>query len=437
MLHLRNSTDFNTVWRSSGAMEKDMFNSRINFTKETIQGLPILSKAYSILDEKTPNLRIAVYPSGVKTYLLCKKVKYKWQRIKIARTTDLSIEQARKEAIRLNSLIALGNDPQAEKQAGRKEVKFRELFNYYYNHHLKVFTKHPEDNRKIAEYHIFPAFGNSKASDVTSEKVRRFHAKIAETHSKSSANRIVTIIAATYNFCIKNSFYNGINPCSFVKKFKTVSRDRFLSHDELKKFFEAVEQEEELFQDFFLLLLFTAARKSNVLSMKWVDIDLSLKRWRIAENETKNQDVNFIMLTEPAIEILQKRNAKNKALENPSPFVFPGDGKVGHLIDPKRAFDRVRERMSILNFRMHDLRRTLASYMAIGGTSLPIIGKALNHKSQVSTSIYARLSQDPVLDAMNSAVLLIRDTGIAKLFKANCEMTFHLYTPRQFSSLLS
>jgi hypothetical protein len=41
--------------------------------------------------------------------------------------------------------------------------------------------------------------------------------------------------------------------------------------------------------------------------------------------------------------------------------------------------------------------------MAISGISLPIIGKALNHKSQVSTAIYARLSQSPVEDAVNLA----------------------------------
>lgn len=47
--------------------------------------------------------------------------------------------------------------------------------------------------------------------------------------------------------------------------------------------------------------------------------------------------------------------------------------------------------------------------MAIGGSSLPIIGKALNHKSQVSTMIYARLSQELVMDAINAAVTLIKN----------------------------
>ena len=71
--------------------------------------------------------------------------------------------------------------------------------------------------------------------------------------------------------------------------------------------------------------------------------------------------------------------------------------------DPGGAFERVKKRIGVYDIRMHDLRRTLGSYMAISGISLPIIGKALNHKSQVLTAIYARLSHDPVIDAVNIA----------------------------------
>lgn len=59
--------------------------------------------------------------------------------------------------------------------------------------------------------------------------------------------------------------------------------------------------------------------------------------------------------------------------------------------------------MGVADITIHDLRRTLASYMAIDRASLPIIGRALNHKSQSSTEIYARLSQDPVHTAVNKA----------------------------------
>lgn len=137
--------------------------------------------------------------------------------------------------------------------------------------------------------------------------------------------------------------------------------------------------------------------------MAWSDLNLDLRRWRIGETQTKNRDVNIVPLSEPALAILRARDVANKTIAEPSTFVFPGTSSDGYLKDPKRAFDRVRERMEAPDIRMHDLRRTLGSYMAISGASLPIIGKALNHKSQVSTAIYARLSNDPVLEAVNIA----------------------------------
>lgn len=59
--------------------------------------------------------------------------------------------------------------------------------------------------------------------------------------------------------------------------------------------------------------------------------------------------------------------------------------------------------MGVSDITIHDLRRTLGSYMAINNTSMPIIAQALNHRCQTSTEIYARLSQEPVAKAVAAA----------------------------------
>jgi integrase len=58
--------------------------------------------------------------------------------------------------------------------------------------------------------------------------------------------------------------------------------------------------------------------------------------------------------------------------------------------------------------RVHDLRRTLGSWLAAQGYSLPLIGRALNHSNSVSTAVYARLQLDPVREALerNAALML-------------------------------
>ncbi|ASZ13269.1 site-specific integrase [Chitinophaga pendula] len=396
--------------------------NKINFRKDALDGLVGQGKRYTVFDAKTPSLCLIVYPSNAKTFFLYRNVKGRPKRIKIGRYPDLSVENARKEAARLNGLIALGRDPHEERKAERKEMTFYELYETYHNQYLVPFNKkNINQDRKRLEQHFFPFYGNHKASTITPEKIRQRHAEIG-LKSKSSANRVIEIISPVFNFGRKIGAYNANNPCSALTKFKKTSRDRFLSTEELTSFFTALQSEEQLYQDYFSLLLFTGVRKSNQLSMRYAAVDFILSRWRLSDAQTKNGEVNIIYLPKPALEILKRRMEENKKSETPSLFVFPGSGKMGHLKDPKKSFQRIRDRMKVQDIRIHDLRRTLGSYMAITGASLPIIGGALNHKSQDSTEIYARLSQTPIDNAVNKAVNVMIGNNIFSRFMENKEL---------------
>lgn len=384
---------------------KKISAKRINFHKSVLEALPPLQKRYEVSDIKVHALRLFVYPSGQKTFFLYRKVKGRPQRIKIGNYSLLTIEQARNKAKQLNSLIELGNDPFEEIKARRKEPTFKELFELYYNEYLVLHTKRPNDNRKILEFHVLPKIGNKKISEISTDSIRAIHRNIGENRGRQIANRVINIVSPVFNFSKRHKGYNGINPCIGLTRFTGSSRDRFLNREELDTFFKAVEKETVQFQDLFMLLLYTGARKGVVLSMRWEDIDFNLSRWRIPQTKTKNKDVNIVALPLRAMKILERRR-RNMSL-GISAFVFPGTGKCGHVADPKRAFQRVRKRMQIFNFTMHDLRRTFGSYMAMSGASLPLIGKALSHKSQVSTAIYARLSIAPVLSAVETSTRLM------------------------------
>jgi integrase len=229
------------------------------------------------------------------------------------------------------------------------------------------------------------------------------HNRIGKENGKYEANRALAYIRAIYNKMIDWG-WEGTNPAAKIQKFKEQKRDRFILHDELPKFMEALETEPNRdMRDFFLMCLYTGARCGNVLSMRWEDIDFSIKEWRIPD--TKNGEPVRIPLIEEALEILNDRSwLKGSSM----PWVFPSrerkKSKSGHLEEPKAAWKRILDRAGLKNLRIHDLRRTLASYQAIAGTSLLIIGKSLGHKSPQSTTIYAWLSNDPVRASMESAL---------------------------------
>jgi integrase len=167
-------------------------------------------------------------------------------------------------------------------------------------------------------------------------------------------------------------------------------------------FFAALKKvPDETMRDYFEISLYTGARKSNVLAMRWEDVDLDLAIWRIPM--TKNKESHLVPLTGPAVEILRRRSESGK-----TGWVFPGRMKDCHLVEPKRVWYKLIKDAGVEDLRVHDLRRTLASYMAITNHSLPIIARALGHKSTQSTQIYSRLTQDPVRNAMDIAITQIR-----------------------------
>ena len=88
--------------------------------------------------------------------------------------------------------------------------------------------------------------------------------------------------------------------------------------------------------------LFTGARKGNVLAMRWEEVNFDRATWTIPM--TQHGESHPIPLVAPAWEVLRVRQTRIK-----SPWVFPGRGVTGHLVEPKKAWYRILERAEIDN----------------------------------------------------------------------------------------
>ena len=112
----------------------------------------------------------------------------------------------------------------------------------------------------------------------------------------------------------------------------------------------------------------------------------------------KNQVPYVVSLLPEILEILEKRRRNSE-----SEWVFPSHGKSGHLLNVRRSWTALLKRAGITGLRRHNLRRTLGSWTAKGGASIPLIGKALGHQSLSATQIYSRLDIAPVRKAVERA----------------------------------
>jgi integrase len=338
-----------------------------------------------------------VTATGHKSFFVRKKIGENQKRIIIGPFPETSVDQARKEAQRIKLEIITGKDPQEEKKKPAAEQTFGEAFETFMERHAKVNTKTWEEIEQMVNglaSHLF----ERPLSSITKLELQHLHERIGREHGKYRANRVLAWIRAIYNKMISWG-WEGTNPTLGIKKFKEQKRDRFVLMDEFPKLMEALENEPNAdMRDFFLLCLYTGARYGNVSAMEWGDLDFSINEWRIPD--TKNGEPTRIPLIEQALEILRGRDR----IKATSQWVFPSKAnKSGHLHEPHGAWARILARAGLKNLRIHDLRRTCASYQAIAGTSLTIIGKSLGHKSPQSTAIYARLSNDPVRKSMQSA----------------------------------
>jgi len=172
--------------------------------------------------------------------------------------------------------------------------------------------------------------------------------------------------------------------------------------EELERFFKALEAESNtIARDYIYISLLTGARRSNALAMKWEDINVDRLEWKIPE--TKNGESLTLPLASEVVNILKLRKIENKEKGYNDEYVFPSNGKLGHLADPKKPWQRILKAANIKDLRLHDLRRTLGSFQASLGANSFIIGKSLGHKSQQATAIYSRLNLDPVRNSVEMA----------------------------------
>lgn len=391
---------------------------KFGFTKKSLDKLPPPTNAQRayFYDSLTRGLALAVSPAGKKTFVLYRKVAGRPERITIGPFPDLSIQQARGKAAELNGAIARGENPARNKRSVRDENTLGELFNRYLEEHLKPKRKSWNSSKGLFERHL-KNWKLRKISEIRRTDVVALHTRIGANCGKVTANRVVELLRALFNRATAAWEWNGQNPAAKVEGFPEHERERFLQPDELPAFWKALQAEQNVTaRDYFLISLLTGARRSNVQSMRWAELNFPAATWRIPEIKSKSGDAMTITLSAEAQAILHTR----KALST-SEFVFPGVGKTGHLIEPKSAWQRVLNRAGISDLRIHDLRRTLGSWQAAQGTSLQIIGKSLGHKSLETTRIYARLNLDPVRASVNAATdaMLLAATATPLLVQNN------------------
>src|SRR5262249_20754519 len=155
------------------------------------------------------------------------------------------------------------------------------------------------------------------------------------------------------------------------------SRDRVLSDAELLKVWRGGEQLGWPFGPITQLLILTGQRRNEVAGARWAEFDLEKRLWAIPRERRKGSVSQNVPLPEKALEILTELPRFG------SDYVFPAQrgGRGGHVSGYSVAKRRLDQLSSVTGWRLHDLRRTIATGLQALGARLEVIEEVLGHAS--------------------------------------------------------
>lgn len=283
--------------------------------------------------------------------------------------------------------------------ATKQRLTVENMFADYFEQHVKLRCRTADEiERDFARY-----WNNIKKTQVSSlitNQVRQWMNKIAKESGHATANKQFGLLRA----CLRWACAGGIiqlpgNPLLGIKAFPSQQRLAYLRPgNDVSRLAAALTQEHQDIQDVIWMLLWTGQRRSNVLSMRWAEIDWTNQIWHIPPYKTKSARQYSIALTPKAMEILEHRRG------NDDSFVFPsGTTGGGYINNVNRAWLRIRAAAGLEHLRLHDLRHTTASWLALQGASSMVIKEALQHQSISTSQRYVHLVAGDVRDMMAKA----------------------------------
>jgi integrase len=359
--------------------------------KGNLDGLPTPEQGQreTYHDAKIPGLQVRVSSTGVKTFCVRRRNPTGTvERVTLGTYPAMTPEQARKRASETNADLAQGKSPNERKRLERAEMTFATFWDEYMAKYSRIRKKErtiQEDEKTYRNY--LSVLATRKLSKITKQDCQKLHHELADKTSGATANRALAVLSSALGVA-QDWGYMPDNPAKSVKRFTETARDRYIQSDEMMPFWQALLDEPNRdFADFFMVCLLTGQRREDVLSMRWNQVSMERREWRIPN--PKNGEPLTVPLIGEVVNLLADRQAKS------GEWVFPGTGKTGHLAEPKTAWKRILERADIDDLRIHDLRRTLGSNMAAAGVNTITTARAMGHKTLSMALRYQQLGTDP------------------------------------------
>ena len=377
--------------------------NKISFSTIKIKQLKPKEKRYSIYDTKTPHLIMFVYPKGEKTFCYYGRINTRCPIYKtIGHFPDISVEEARQIAIKIQDELNQNKNPLKNSKIDNKY--FYDYYKEYINYkELTLANSTIKDYQSYWNIHLKPLLEHKKVYQIDAELLQNLHIKMKNTPYQ--ANRVITLVKSIFNYLIKKKGYIGSNPATAVELYKEKPKNVILYPEEIRKLLEVMSNKE--YDDSFLwnmailFLLEFGSRSSNVLNMKWSEIDLDNLLWSVPK--TKNGDPKIYTI--PPMILSFFYDLKKYKIEG-NDYVLPSTkSKTGHICEVKKHLNKLLKEIGVeRHIRPHDLRHTYGTMSALMNHSPSIIQTELGHKTLSASNRYINLANQMIVSFRNETV---------------------------------
>lgn len=326
----------------------------------------------------------------------------------------ITLGQAREQAAALQRRVSRGEDPAAEKRGATTDAPktFGEAFELFVILHARTKTRATtaaETERLVARW-VMPKWKRRPLAEIRRKDIVPLLDEVVAKGAPVSANGVLAAIRKFFNWCVERGYLEQ-SPCTTVKKpTNVVARDRVLTDEELAWVWRGAERQGYPYGSLIQTLILTGQRRGEVTNMLWSELDLAARVWRLPSHRVKNGRTHDVPLSDAVIAILKElprfdgepdyvfatgaRRFGTSGQDDEGPrqlASFSGFSKSRDelnqiVLDLRReaaaaAGGDAEDVKAFADWRVHDLRRTVATGMARLGVAQPVVEKVLNHQS--------------------------------------------------------
>jgi integrase len=380
-----------------------------SITKRAVDAAKAARTDLFLWDRTLRGFGVKVTPSGRKVYIVQYRIGGRHGRTRRytigEHGSPWTPHTARQEAKRILGEAKAGRDPAGERARAKAQLSLATVLDQFLAEHgAKLKPRTRAEYERLAKLYIAPKLGRVAIGEIERRDIAKLHHEMRATPYQ--ANRVLALLSKLFAWAEARGLRpEGVNPCRHVEKYREHKRERFLSEAEIARLGEALAQAEAngscspWIIAAIRLLLFTGARLSEILTLRWEHVDIERACLRLSDSKT---GAKTIALNAPALDVL----AKMPRVEG-NPHVIVGGIAGAHLVNLEKPWRRIRKAAGLDGVRLHDLRHSFASVAASGGQSLVVIGKMLGHSQAQTTARYAHLADDPVRAASEATAARI------------------------------